>query len=234
MIPIRDENPSRTIPFVVYGIIALNIVLFVYNGPFIPHGRNPLLGYLLVPRAVTTGMNDIIPHAAAPWFTLVSHMFLHVNLMHIAGNMLYLWIFGNNIEDALGHFRFLIFYLACGLCAAAAQVIASPMSPIPMMGASGAIAGVLGAYILLYPRAQIVTLVFFQTAVLPASAYLGIWFIFQAFNSLMMAGTRGLGGGGVAFLAHLGGFIAGAAIIILLGGRRRLTDGQQYGYNRYE
>lgn len=232
VIPIRDENPTRTVPYVVYGLIALNILIYMYNGPFTEHGRNPLIGYLMVPQAVTTGVNKIIPNAAVPWFTLFSHMFLHANLMHVGSNMLYLWIFGNNIEDAIGHFKFFLFYIVCGLCAAAAQIIPSPMSQIPMMGASGAIAGVLGAYILLYPRARIVSLVFFyQVAVLPASVYLGIWFAFQAINSLIMVGMGNHAVGGVAFLAHIGGFIAGVIIITLMGGKRLLKGNSQYGYD---
>jgi membrane associated rhomboid family serine protease len=232
VIPIRDENPTNTIPYVVYGIIALNILLYMYNGPFSEHGRNPLVGYLMVPQAVTTGVNKIIPNAAAPWLTLFTHMFLHANLMNIGSNMLYLWIFGNNIEDTIGHFKFFVFYIVCGICAAAAQIISSPMAQVPMMGASGAIAGVLGAYIILYPKARIVSLIFiFQVAVLPASVYLGIWFIFQALNSLLVIGTGDLAKGGVAFLAHVGGFVAGIIIIKILGGTKLLKDSKQYGYN---
>ncbi|MHB1455772.1 MAG: rhomboid family intramembrane serine protease [Armatimonadota bacterium] len=231
MIPIRDENPTSTVPYVVYMIMALNILIYMFNGPFVEHGRNPLMGYLMVPKAVTTGINTIIPNAAAPWVTLFSHMFLHANLMHIGSNMLYLWIFGNNIEDAIGHFKFFLVYIACGLCAAAAQIIPAPMSQIPMMGASGAIAGILGAYILLYPKARIVSLVFlYQVAVLPASLYLGIWFVFQAFNSMLMVGMGDLSKGGVAFLAHIGGFIAGVVIILLMGGKKLVKGDSRYGY----
>ncbi|MHB1001106.1 MAG: rhomboid family intramembrane serine protease [Armatimonadota bacterium] len=233
MIPLRDENPTRTVPFVMYGLIILNFVFFLYNGSFTEYGRNPLMGWVLVPRAVTTGADVGIPGAISPWMTLFTHQFLHANWLHIISNMLYLWIFGNNIEDVLGHFRFLVFYLLCGLAAAVLQILPSPMSPVPMLGASGAIAGILGAYIILFPRARIVSLIYFiQVAVLPASVYLGIWFIIQAFNSLIIFGAGSIASGGVAFLAHMGGFIGGVIIILVLGGKRLLRGRHPVEYGR--
>jgi membrane associated rhomboid family serine protease len=162
-------------------------------------------------------------------------MFLHANLLHIAGNMLYLWIFGNNIEDVLGHIKFAIFYLLCGFGAAMGQVLVSPSSTVPMVGASGAIAGVLGAYLILFPRAKIVSLIFvlyfIQTAELPASLVLGFWIVLQVLNSLLMSARMG-GGGGVAYAAHVGGFVVGVALIYLLGGKRLLGGRRPVEYRR--
>lgn len=223
MIPIADINPSKRQPYVTYCLVAINIILYLYGGPFIGNRPHPLSEYTLVPRMIFAGHSAA--HGGPPsWITLFSHMFLHANFAHLAGNMLYLWIFGNNIEDALGHIKYLLFYIVCGLCAAFAQIIYDPMSNIPMIGASGAIAGVLGAYLVLYPTAQILTVVFYDIVAVPASVYLGLWFVFQAINSIFAAGAGGMAHGGVAFLAHIGGFIAGIVLIIILNGRHKINN----------
>lgn len=227
MIPLRDENPTRTTPFVVYALVIINAIVFIYNGTLDPRIQNPLAGFELVPIELITG-RDVGPQTpVAAWATIFTSMFMHANLLHIGGNMLYLWIFGNNIEDTLGHVRFLLFYLAAGAAAALAQVATAPMSTIPMVGASGAIAGVLGAYLILFPRARVITLlflfVFIQVVALPASIVLGMWIILQIVNSLVFASGM-MQGGGVAYAAHIGGFIAGVAMVYVLGGRRLIGN----------
>jgi membrane associated rhomboid family serine protease len=227
VIPLRDENPSRTVPYIVYGIIILNIIVFLYNGPLTERGGNPLSGFELVPRALTTGHG--VGHIP-PWMTILTSMFLHANWLHIGANMLYLWIFGNNIEDVLGHGKFLFFYLLAGVAAALAQVLAGPTSIVGMVGASGAIAGVLGAYIVLFPRARVITLVIpFFVLALPASIVLGFWIFLQVINSLMMVAV-GQAAGGVAYSAHVGGFVSGVAMIMIMGGRRLLRGRRPVEY----
>lgn len=228
MIPLRDENPTRTTPYIVYVLIAVNVLVYLYNGSLGPHSHNPLAGFELVPARLAGG-RDYAASPVAPWLTIFTSMFMHANLLHVGGNMLYLWIFGNNIEDVLGHFKFLVFYLLAGVAAALAQVAASPMSHIPMVGASGAIAGVLGAYFVLFPRARIISLVILQVTALPAWIVLGFWIILQVINSALMAGGHG---GGVAYMAHIGGFLAGIVMIFLLGGGR-LLRGRRPVENRH-
>ena len=228
MIPLRDENPTRSAPYVVWALVIINIIVFVYTAALAQGPHSPAAAFQLVPAELTTG-RDIPPTGPiSPWLTIFTSMFMHANLLHIGGNMLYLWIFGNNIEDALGHLRFLIFYLICGLAAALLQVALSPYSTIPMLGASGAIAGVLGAYLVLFPRARVVTLVIFffvQVVYLPASVVLGLWFALQLINGLVFASGM-TPGGGVAYGAHIGGFIAGMAMVYLFGGKRLVGNGR--------
>ena len=201
MIPLRDIIPSRTTPVVTIGLIVLNIIVFLYE---LSLGRGVdafMLYYGLVP-------------AAFSWMNVFTSMFLHGGFLHVAGNMLYLWIFGDNVEDRMGHGRFLVFYLLCGVAAALAQTITSPDSVVPMVGASGAIAGVMGAYFVLYPRSRIVTLIplffFFQVVEVPAIFFLGIWFLMQFISCVGSIGTAiGRNTGGVAFWAHVAGFVAG-------------------------
>ena len=235
MIPLRDENPARTTPYVVYVLLAANILAFVYNGTMGPHTRNPLAGFELVAAELVTGRDVGPPTPIAPWLTIFTSMFLHGNLLHIGGNMLYLWIFGNNIEDVLGHFKFVAFYLLAGAAAAMAQVLSNPMDPKPMVGASGAIAGVLGAYMVLFPRARVITLLivfyFIRIAALPASLVLGFWIALQIINSLML-GSGMMPGGGVAYAAHVGGFAAGVILILLFGGGRLLRGRRAVEYRR--
>ena len=217
MLPLRDNVPTRTTPVVNYVLIAANVAVFFHElalgrglQRFIDH-------YALVPlRYAATALIHKIGVTAwlAPFFT---SMFLHGGWLHIIGNMWVLWIFGDNVEDALGHLRYLAFYLACGLAAAGTQLWASWRSPYPTLGASGAIAGVMGAYLLLYPRARVLTLVpiffFLKVVELPATLFLGLWILLQFYSgTAALAHTGELGG--VAWWAHVGGFLSG---IILLG-----------------
>src|SRR5262247_1243152 len=196
MIPLRDIIPSRTTPIVTICLIALNIIVFLYE--------------LSLGRAVDafTLYYGLIP-AAFSWVNVFTSMFLHGSFLHIAGNMLYLWIFGDNVEDRMGHGRFLVFYLLCGVAAALAQTITAPDSVVPMVGASGAIAGVMGAYFVLYPRARVLTAVpilfFIEIFELPAVVFLFFWFAMQFLSGsvTLLSGARELAGG-VAWWAHIG------------------------------
>jgi membrane associated rhomboid family serine protease len=201
MIPLRDVIPSRTTPVVTMTIIALNALAFLYELSLGDDVNRFLLYYGLVP-------------AYFSWLTVVTSMFLHGGLLHFGGNMLYLWIFGDNVEDRMGHGRFLVFYLLAGTAAALAQATVNPDSLVPMVGASGAIAGVMGAYFVLYPHSRIVTLLPFiviQVIEVPAIMFLGIWFLMQFMSGVGSIATtvRGEPGGGVAFWAHVAGFVAG-------------------------
>ena len=207
MIPLRDIIPSRTTPVVTIALIALNIVVFLYE--------------LSLGRAIDafTLYYGLVP-VAFSWINVFTSMFLHGSFMHVAGNMLYLWIFGDNVEDRMGHGRFLVFYLLCGVAAALAQTITTPDSTVPMVGASGAIAGVMGAYFVLYPRSRIVTLIplffFFQVIEVPAIAFLGIWFLMQFISGIgAISSTIGRSTGGIAFWAHVAGFVAGVTGVVL-------------------
>ena len=217
MIPLKDENPSFSFPMLTVGIIGANVMVFIYQ---LSLGEGlPLFIYRmgLVPYEFIR-MTDLPPVTSVPIpLTLLTSIFLHGGLLHLAGNMLYLWIFGDNIEDSMGHLRFLIFYILCGAIASLLHILVNPNSKVPTIGASGAISGVLGAYLVLYPRARVVTLLFFFYLIrivrLPAMFFLGVWFLWQ----LMSAG---LGGGGVAWFAHIGGFAGGVALVKLFARRR--------------
>ncbi len=235
MIPFRDHNPSGTVPVVTVGLIVLNVLAFVLE---LDQGENLeafVHGYGLTPSRVfgrePTPLPPRVrlvgpflvrePQQVAPqvpvWLTFFTAMFLHGGWMHLIGNMWYLWIFGDNVEDRLGHFKFLIFYLLCGLGASGLHVALNPRSTVPMVGASGAIAGVLGAYLLAFPHARVSTLVFlgfFITVVqLPAFILLGLWFVIQLLSG--MGSMRMTQAGGVAWWAHVGGFIAGMALLFV-------------------
>ncbi len=235
MIPLHDDNPTRTKPYLVYALLAINIGAYLVD--VVGGGTlGNLWNLSMVPKSIMTGepvmvvvgrdqqgqlLGALHTGLTPQWLTIFTSMFMHGGLMHIGGNMLYLWIFGNNIEDTLGHVKFIIFYLVCGFVAALAHIGFNPGSTVPLVGASGAIAGVLGAYIVLFPHSRIRTLVFlgfFITSwAVPAVVVLGIWFFTQLIN---LGGSGGLqGGGGVAYAAHVGGFIAGAILILLLGGK---------------
>ena len=223
MIPLKDDVPSQRTPFVTYALIALNLVVYLYQFSLSLDARGPgadafesfIMEFGAVPCRLTGACTtvDQFPHPAATIFTA---MFMHANLLHVLGNMLYLWIFGNNVEDALGHGRFVFFYFACGAAAALAQALAEPQAGIPMVGASGAISGVLGAYVLIYPRARITVIIPLGVLLYPtkiSSFYVvGFWFILQLFSALMAQP----GEPGVAWLAHVGGFVAGVALTPLL------------------
>ena len=219
MFPYKDDNPTTTFPFVTIGIIALNIVVYILQVLAGGDGRQVVLAYGAIPNNILTLESTQPIH---PFLTIFTSMFMHGGLFHIFGNMLYLWIFGNNIEDRLGHIRFLIFYLFCGTAAALAHILSAAGSVVPMIGASGAVSGVLGAYILMFPYARIHTIIFLgffvQTVRIPALIVIGFWAIIQVVNGLVAQGSQNQGG--VAWLAHVGGFAAGLFTVKLWHSRR--------------
>ncbi|MBU1186427.1 MAG: rhomboid family intramembrane serine protease [Acidobacteria bacterium] len=227
-IPLKDENPTTRFPVVTVLFIVVNILVFFYQ-VLSPEGLQ-LYVYKLgaIPYEIThfQSISFVISESGAhltrisPPLSLFTSMFLHGGVFHLFGNMLYLWIFGNNIEDYLGSFRFVIFYLIGGLAASLTHILFNPGSQVPMIGASGAIAGILGAYFILYPSARVLTLVFFSVIPVPAAIILGIWFVGQLLNI-------GLGGG-VAWFAHIGGFVAGLLLLRLFKQKRR-TVSVEYG-----
>lgn len=215
MIPYKNDNPTSSFPFFTIGIIAVNTLVFMWE-LFSPSGMQRIVyAYGAMPTALVSFETTQPLHPALSVFT---SMFLHGGFFHLGGNMLYLWIFGDNIEDRLGHFKFLIFYLLGGIVAAYAHAFTEPGSRVPMIGASGAVSAVLGAYILLYPRARVYTLVFFgffvQVIQLPALIVIGFWAIIQLISGVLTKGL--LGQGGVAWFAHVGGFLFGLAAIKIL------------------
>ena len=221
MVPLHDDNPTNTTPVIVYALITINVLVFFHQMSL---GRG-LEGffqlYAVIPRELTASFAGTPPNQTVPeTYTLITSQFLHGGFMHIIGNMLFLWTFGNNIEEALGHIKFLIFYLGCGVLAGLTHWFFDMNSLIPTVGASGAIAGVMGAYIIKYPKAQILTLlplgIFITTVRIPAFFFLGFWFIQQAFSSIASLGLSD-NMGGVAYWAHAGGFIFGAILGPLLG-----------------
>jgi membrane associated rhomboid family serine protease len=216
MIPLRDDNPTRTTPFVNYALITACVAAFLWQVSLGRHMEASVYAYGLIPD-VLLGHARLPPDIAAvpAWLTVFTSMFMHGGWMHLIGNMLYLWIFADNVEDRLGHGRFIVFYLLCGIAAALAQALPDPHSQVPMVGASGAISGVLGAYLLLYPRAHVLVLIplgfFTQLVRLPAMLVLGLWFGLQLLSELFAPA-----GAGVAFRAHIGGFVAGLLLLPLL------------------
>ncbi len=219
MIPVRDDNPSSIRPYVTYGLIGTCTVAFLWQLSLGTNGQAAVYAFGVIPASLLQGA-ELPPNLAVipPGLTILTSMFLHGGLMHFFGNMLYLWVFGDNVEDSMGHVRFALFYLVCGTAAAFAQAVPDPGSTIPMIGASGAISGVLGAYMLLYPHARVLVVIplglLFPTVHLRAGWVLGLWFGMQLFSEVMAPA------GGVAFRAHLGGFIAGAALIPLVKHRK--------------
>jgi membrane associated rhomboid family serine protease len=214
MIPLRDVIPSRTTPYITITIIVLNALAWLFEVS-LPH--DVLNEFLTVYGVVPA-------YFSAP--TLITSMFLHGSWSHVIGNMWYLWIFGDNVEDRVGHGRFIFFYLLCGIAAALGQVAVNPSSVLPTIGASGAIAGVMGAYFVLYPHSRVLTLVpwiFIQIIELPAIMLLGFWFLMQLFSAGAIAVTASThGSGGVAFAAHVVGFVAGLGGVFLF--RKRQLD----------
>lgn len=235
MFPIRDDNPQLKTPFVTYALIALNAVAwFLIQG----YGLDPQLSvsvcqYGLIPAELFSGSGHSQGYCSesSGWGGMLTAMFMHGSWMHILGNMWFLWVFGDNVEDAMGPIRFLIFYLLCGGLAAAAQVVADPSSTIPMVGASGAIGGVMGAYIMLYPKVNvhlIVILVVLVTSFrVPAVAMLGYWALLQVIGGFTSLGSTG---GGVAFWAHIGGFAAGALLAHVFKNEALLKKHPHYGW----
>ena len=239
MIPLKDNIPTDRFPFVTVGLILANVIAYILA---IRHGGSIVSGpdayevykYGAIARALThcLGHNELIQggtiscvHSGGmpTWETAFTAMFMHASILHIGGNMLFLWIFGNNVEDSMGPVKYLLFYIAGGLAALALQVAVDPNSPVPTLGASGAIAAVLGGYILLYPRARVLTVVFiilfFTVIELPAFVMLGVWFAIQAaFGATHLTAPTG---GGVAYYAHVGGFIFGLLAIRLLATKRK-------------
>ncbi len=217
LIPVRDHNPSQNLPWVTWALIAINIVIYLtYSNTLTSDfALNSFFAYWgMVPAFISAGEG---------WETLITHQFLHGDLLHLGSNMLFLWVFGDNMEEEWGHVRFLLFYLACGVAAALFQYAAEPASMIPMVGASGAIAGVLGGYLLLFPRARIdlflFLLIYFRLIPTPAWLVLGVWFALQIWGGVSAPADEG----GVAYWAHAGGFIAGVLVALplwlRLGGR---------------
>jgi membrane associated rhomboid family serine protease len=212
MIPLKDDNPTKIVPIVTLLLIAANVALFLWE-ILLPSGaREEMILRMAVIPSEITGLDPGEPgRVLHGGITLFTAMFLHGGILHLAGNMIYLWIFGNNIEDSMGHARFLLFYVLCGLAASFVQIAATPDSSVPMIGASGAISGVLGGYLILFPAARVLTLVFVVFFVrivpIPAVIVLGFWFLIQLVNAGQIAP------GGVAWFAHIGGFIAGLALI---------------------
>lgn len=224
VLPLEDDNPSRTRPIVTVGILIACVAVYVWQHLWLSHvgAQQVAFAFGVVP-AVLTG-REVLPEGIALLpapATALTSMFLHGGLLHLAGNMLYLWVFGNNVEDAMGHGRFLGFYLICGIAAVAAQVTANPGSILPMVGASGAISGVLGAYMLLFPRARVLLglplgFVILQFGRFPALWVLASWFVVQLImGSLAATRAPGESEGGIAFIAHIGGFVAGCLLVTL-------------------
>jgi membrane associated rhomboid family serine protease len=216
MIPLRDVIPSRTFPFVTITIIILNALAFVFELSLDPRELSEFLRvYGVVPA------DFHMP-------TLITSMFLHGGWSHILGNMWYLWIFGDNVEDQCGHGRFVVFYLLCGIAAAVGQIVMNPQSALPTIGASGAIAGVMGAYFILYPRARVLTWWIFFAFWLPAWLVLGYWFLGEFLSGAASVFASSGGAGGVAFWAHVGGFVTGVLLIKLLPVRKNVYAFEDY------
>jgi membrane associated rhomboid family serine protease len=243
--PLRDDNPHFLTPVVTYGLIAANVLAWVLLQGL---GAEPALSSSvcrlgLIPAEL---LQTVPPGARFPvgpgavcvlgesvWYTPLTSMFMHGGWLHLIGNMWFLWIFGNNVEDSMGHVRFIVFYVLCGLAAAALQTFTDPSSIIPMVGASGAIGGVMGAYVLLYPRVQVHMLVilgfYVTTIAVPAIFMLGYWFVVQLLSGYVSIGAEG---GGVAFWAHVGGFVAGALLVLVFRDPRLLERHPYHGWNR--
>ena len=246
MFPIRDDNPQFLIPYTTWVIVALNIAAWVLvqglgrepalSGSICTLGLLPgeLLGRLPAGDSFALGPDArCVIAGGGNWATALTHMFLHGGWMHLIGNMWFLWIFGNNVEDAMGHGRYALFYLLCGLAAAGLQVAADPAAAIPMVGASGAIGGVMGAYVVLYPRVNVHMLFWFgfyvTTFAIPAFWMLGYWFVVQMVGGFSALGAQG---GGVAFWAHIGGFLAGASLVWLFRDRELLARHPYHGWRQ--
>ena len=230
MLPIRDLNPTRRRPVLTIAIIAINVLVFIYQvmlaGPALDAFY---LRFAIVPVRITQALD------LGAALTLITSMFMHGGFTHILSNMLYLYIFGDNIEDVLGHRLYLVFYLICGIGAGLAQILAAPGSYIPLLGASGAIAGVLGAYLVFYPRARVQSLVFLgwfaRMVELPALVVLGGWFVLQFFNGVFSLGSAQMGG--VAWFAHIGGFALGVLAGLACKALGCRPQPPQYLYTRY-
>jgi membrane associated rhomboid family serine protease len=216
MIPLKDDIPAYRPPIVTVALILINCLVYFYLLSLGDAYQLALVKWGTIPFEVTH-MQELTPELGSPIIlTLFTAMFLHGGLLHLGGNMLYLWIFGDNVEDQLGHVKFLVFYILCGLGASLLYILTTPDSQVPMIGASGAIAGVLGAYVIRFPRARILTLIWFgffiRIVAIPAMFVLGFWFVLQLLFALPSIGSTA---GGVAFFAHVGGFLAGIVLFKL-------------------
>ena len=246
MFPIRDDNPQLLTPVATFVIVALNAVAWIFvqglgsepalMGSVCRFGLIPGELLQLAPAGTRLPIGEgsvCVLSDSGTWYTAITSMFMHGGWMHILGNMWFLWIFGGNVEDAMGSTRFVIFYVLCGLAAAAFQVAADPASTIPMVGASGAIGGVMGAYILLYPRVHvhmlIILVIYVTTIAVPAYLMLGYWFLVQVLSGVA---NYGAGGGGVAFWAHVGGFVAGGSLIFLFRNKALLDRHPYHGWKQ--
>ena len=224
MIPLRDTIPSRTVPYINYTFILLNLLLFLYQVSLGYHLERFLYTWGVVPAKFfapfSIGQIGLVERTAP----LLTSMFLHGGWLHLLGNMLFLYIFGDNVEDRLGHTRYFFFYIFCGLLAIVAHLITNPSSRVPTIGASGAIAGVMGAYFFLFPYARVVTLIFIfffiDVIEIPAFFFLAFWFILQFLNGTMSVSAQNAASGGVAWWAHIGGFLAGIMLLFVFGVRR--------------
>ncbi len=241
MFPLRDDNPQLRIPYVNYGLILVNILAWISIQGL---GQQPILSesicqYGLIPADLLSHFRANLEQSFCPidyrpdWGTLFHSMFMHGSWLHLLGNVWFLWIFGDNVEDAMGSIRYLAFYLLCGLAAAGAQILSDLGSSIPMVGASGAIGGVMGAYIVLYPRVHVHMLIFLgffiTTMAVPAVLLLAYWFVIQFFGGLSSITSQG---GGVAFWAHIGGFLAGIFLIPLFKKAELLHAHPYHGWNQ--
>jgi membrane associated rhomboid family serine protease len=224
MIPIRDQIKPRRTPIINYLLIAVNIIVFMLQWSAGANQESMVYEFALIPASFSDGID------LSEIRDVFTSMFMHAGLMHLLGNMLYLWIFGDNVEDAMGHFKYLLFYLAGGFVASIAHIFINPSSQIPTVGASGAIAAALGAYLVLYPQSRVATFIplgFFMTLrMLPASIVLIMWFVLQLFNGVLTLGDADVGG--TAFWAHIGGFVFGAFIALFFRGKRRTRQVQQW------
>ena len=231
VMPLRDDDTDRrTVPVVTYVLIAVNVIVWLIE---LGLGDKFINGFSTVPYEITHNTDlvgtktieaggqsipiNLFPGPTPIYLTLLTSMFMHASWMHIIGNMLYLWIFGDNIEDRIGHGKFVAFYLLCGLAASTAHIMVGTDSVIPSLGASGAIAGVLGGYLVLFPKRKVQVLMVRQIVSMPAFMVLGLWILLQVFSQISVIGGEG---GGVAYMAHIGGFVAGVVLIFLFGGRR--------------
>lgn len=215
MIPLKDENPKKNLPFINFAFIVANIAIFIYQPASEELMRKFFSTYGLIPNNLTHIVNNDISHILSVIQSLLSSLFIHADFLHLAGNMLFLWVFGDNIEYAIGHFNYIIFYILCGIAATLVQVLIDSNSLLPIIGASGAISGVLGAYIIKFPKNKVTTLfiiiIFIKIVRIRAVYLLGIWFAYQLFQGYFSLGQDSMGG--VAWFAHIGGFISGIILV---------------------
>lgn len=222
MIPLRDTRPSSSTPIVTVILISLNILVFLFQVSLDPYERNFFIAsYGIIPDRLH-------------YVSILTSMFLHGGWLHLIGNMWFLWIYGDNVEDILGHAKFALFYLLCGIAAAVVHILMNADSRVPTVGASGAIAGVMGAYLVKFPHSKILTLVpifvFFTTVEIPAVFMLIYWFAIQIFSGVGSVGYSNVGKGGVAWFAHIGGFLAGMLLVYLLGTKDRFRNRRDYSW----